>query len=356
VDAVKRSHQNYARRIAILGNRREELIKKFKEELSEIDREISHISDCVEACQQALSPINHVPSDILREIFLHLYLCFPRYSKNNDFSPLRPPIVISQVCRRWRAVTYDFASLWTKARTMSKTQKWNHTGLDLLSQWFQRAKSMPLDIQFVSTKRRSEESDSDELPVSVFIARLIEPIGGSLTHLLLMNVTFGDLPPLSLLQFPSLEQLVIALDEFAQDPSDAIASFSNAPALRRVSFSGSLVEETDRKVMFPWDQLTHFICYNIPDYCDFFLLTDLPFCSQLRFLHLELHDGARDQSYLENFRAGQAPNRIVLPSLETLSLDFGGLELLHDESLLYPNIFFPFEPQFAKSPAFVGLH
>ncbi|KAJ2921666.1 hypothetical protein H1R20_g15428, partial [Candolleomyces eurysporus] len=226
---------------------------------------------------------------------------------------------------------------------MRKTQRWNHTALTFLAQWLQRAKGMPLDIQLVSIKRTwSRRSDKNELPVSSFINRLIEPIGGSLTHLLLKDVTFDDISPLSLFSLPSLEQLVLSFDESAENPKNVSAlTFANAPALRRVSFSGSLVEEADRSVIFPWSQLTHFLCYNNPDYCDFFLLTYLPFCNQLRFLYLDLHDSASEQPYLQNF-LNTMPNRIVLPNLETFSLDVGNLNIPYHESL-YPNVLFPFE-------------
>ncbi|RXW15836.1 hypothetical protein EST38_g10019 [Candolleomyces aberdarensis] len=202
---------------------------------------------------------------------------------------------------------------------------------------------MPLDIQLVSIKRKGSVSDKDELPVSSFIIQLIEPIGGSLTHLLLNDVTFDNVFPLSLSSLPSLEQLVLSFDEYSADPKNASAlTFANAPALRRVSFSGSLEEETDRRVIFPWSQLTHFLCCNIPDYCDFFLLTYLPLCNQLRFLYFDLHNRENKQSYLKNFR-NTMPNRVILPNLETFNLDFGNLSIPYHHESLYPNMLFPFE-------------
>ncbi|RXW19394.1 hypothetical protein EST38_g6465 [Candolleomyces aberdarensis] len=173
--------------------------------------------------------------------------------------------------------------------------------------------------------------------------QLVAPIGSVLACLLLKDVTFDDLSLLSSFSFPSLEQLVISLDERAGAPENDSASIANlnAPALRRVSFSGAFVEEIDHGVLFPWKQLTHFLCYNNPDYCDFFLLTHLPFCIQLNFLHFELQDGEREQDHLEDLRDTTA-NRIVLPNLETLSLDFGNL-FLSDYEDRYLNMFLRFE-------------
>ena len=91
VDALRRTQQTYSQKIAILDERKGELIK----ELSEINQEKSRLLDCLNACFQALSPINHIPDDILREIFFHLYLCFTHHHEDNSFSPLRPPVLRS---------------------------------------------------------------------------------------------------------------------------------------------------------------------------------------------------------------------------------------------------------------------
>ncbi|RXW15831.1 hypothetical protein EST38_g10020 [Candolleomyces aberdarensis] len=342
VDALERS-QDYSRMIATLDER--------QEELSVIDQEKSRLLGSVNACQQALSPTNHLPDDILREIFLHLYLCFPRRSKDNSFSSLHPPIVTGQVCRLWRAVTHDFAALWTKLRTENGTQKWDHTGLELLAQWLQRAKGTPLNLQLVLNNHSSSDP-----PISKFIGQLTEPIGGSLTRLLLKYVTLDDFSHLSLLQLPSLEQLSISLDVSVQSTENSPVSFTNAPALRRASFSGSFDEGVDRKVIFPWNQLTHFIGYSCPDYCEFFLLTNLPLCTQLRFLSLELEDYGSERYYLQKSRRS-APTRTVVPSLETLALNFSDLYLRdYADTNPYPNVFFPFEfPNLRKLVLLLGF-
>ncbi|KAJ2921665.1 hypothetical protein H1R20_g15429, partial [Candolleomyces eurysporus] len=333
VDALERSQENYSQLIAIHSER--------QEELSVIEQEKYRLSDSVNARQQALSPINDLPDDILREIFLHLYLCFPRRCQDNSFSPLLPPIVIGQVCRHWRAVIHDFAALWTKLRIKSGTQRWDHTGLELLAQWLQRAKGTPLNLQLVLNNHRT--SYSSDPPISKFIGQLAEPIGGTLTRLLLKYVTLDDFSHLSLLQLPSLEQLSISLDISVQYTVNSPVSFANAPALRRVSFSGSFDEGVDRKVIFPWNQLTHFIGYSCPDYCEFFLLTNLPLCTQLKFLSLELEDYGSERYYLQNSRSS-APTRIVVPTLETLALNFSNLYFRDYASTHpYPNVFFPFE-------------
>jgi hypothetical protein len=342
VDAVKQSQKIYTRRLAILQDRKEELVKKLNEQLLEIDREVSQKSDCIEACQQALSPMNHVPEDILREIFLHHYLCFPFHCEDErSFSPLRPPIVTSQVCRRWRAVVHDFAPLWAKLRTNIETQRWDQTGLELLRQWVQRAKSVPLDLQLELVFGNFKNDKSSILPVSKFIGQLIEPIGSSLTRLLLRYVTLDDLSSLSLLPLPSLEQLVLSLQHsVALRPENVSASFKHALALRRVSFSGSEQDSIDRKVLLPWNQITHFLSFCCPDYFEFFLLNYLPLCTQLRFSSFELSEGEIVWNYLEGFR--NTGPKIVIPSLETLALDFTNIQL-RVGVYPYPNIFFPFE-------------
>ncbi|RXW19391.1 hypothetical protein EST38_g6466 [Candolleomyces aberdarensis] len=338
VDALKRSRENYSQQILILDERKEELIKK----LSEIDQERSRLLDCVKACQQALSPMNHVPDDILREIFLQIYLCFPQYCEDDSFSLLRPPIVISHVCRRWRTVANDFAVLWTKLRTNRGTQHWDQRGLELLAQWLQRAKGTPLNLQLVLGDDRAIQYSSD-LQDFKFIAQLIEPIGGSLTRLFLKYVTVEGCSRLSLLPLPSLEQLVIILDDSAEYPETFSASFDNTPALRRISFSGSFEESLDRKVLLPWNQLTHFLNYSCPDYFEFFLLTNLFLCTQLRFLFLGIIDCGGVRGYLETSRSS-VPKRIVIPSLETLALDFSTIWFReYANTNPYPNIFFPFE-------------
>lgn len=201
---------------------------------------------------------------------------------------------------------------------------------------------MPLNLQ-LDAKGGRRSGDSGQLPISKFVRQLVEPISGSLTRLLLRYVIFDDLTLLSKVHLPCLEQLVLCLEDCVyQGLKNVGLSFVNTPALRRVSFSGSLDAGTDRSITFPWNQLTHFLCYNTLEYCEFFLVTYPPFCTQLRFLFLELHDSEIEESYIHEFVLS-ASTKIVLPNLEVFGLDFSNLSLDFDPPAApYPYLI-PFE-------------
>ncbi|KIJ39425.1 hypothetical protein M422DRAFT_230623, partial [Sphaerobolus stellatus SS14] len=62
-------------------------------------------------CHAALSPVRHLPNEMMSEIFLY---CVPVDSTSEPchIIPLSSPLVLLHVCRRWRRIALDTPRLF----------------------------------------------------------------------------------------------------------------------------------------------------------------------------------------------------------------------------------------------------
>lgn len=106
--------------------------------LAELQEHLSDVQLQMEARQNAiantLAPVNALPPELLREVFLVVYLKDP-FSKDR--------VSISHVCSRWRAIATSTPHIWT-------TLKIRHELSRLLEDWVQlladRSRPLPMDV------------------------------------------------------------------------------------------------------------------------------------------------------------------------------------------------------------------
>lgn len=94
--------------------------------------------------QNTLPPVLQLPSEILAEIFMHMF----RYNKIECWVA-KTPMVLGEVCSTWRAVAWSIPQVWC---TLSleffpdEGQDYSNTKIALLQEWLSRTKNLPLSM------------------------------------------------------------------------------------------------------------------------------------------------------------------------------------------------------------------
>ncbi|KAJ2932780.1 hypothetical protein H1R20_g4315, partial [Candolleomyces eurysporus] len=162
---------------------------------------------------------------------------------------------------------------------------------------------------------------------------LLVPFTTSLTSLVLSQVPILQIHALPSGLFPSLERLVLYIDEddYQQNTwllNGPVAAFESAPVLQRVATNKILAGSGAISFRLPWQQLTYFIEDDCDKNTHRFLIDILPQCVTLRWLGILLPEADLGQGFEELW--DNQPVRIM-PSLRSLSLDLEGDQ--------YPNFF-----------------
>ncbi|KZP23996.1 hypothetical protein FIBSPDRAFT_667482, partial [Athelia psychrophila] len=87
----------------------DEEIYRLETALVELRRKRACIDLHVEAHQGLLSPIRQIPSDLLREIFMHFSA---GWGGEAECSARSGPLAITGVCCQWRDFALDTPLLW----------------------------------------------------------------------------------------------------------------------------------------------------------------------------------------------------------------------------------------------------
>jgi hypothetical protein len=132
------------------GSRREQrkLLEEIKLYIAMHQAHLNQLADMEASLVQALSEYRYsdigrhhsmVPAEILCEIFAH---CVPSHGRCSP-SRRQAPMVLMQVCQRWRQVAIGLQSLWTSlCIDMESLHRWRK----LVIAWFERSGIQSLSL------------------------------------------------------------------------------------------------------------------------------------------------------------------------------------------------------------------
>ncbi|KAJ7629360.1 hypothetical protein DFH06DRAFT_944937, partial [Mycena polygramma] len=193
-----------------------------------------------------------VPPELMEKIFS---FCLPEDSGDPIVpDPAAAPLLLLNVCRKWRAIALSAPRLWSSIRVNLRSQHFENS-LPLLECWLDRARSRPLSVAVVYMNY--EENPSPDL----FIQSLMR----SSEHWqdVRLELPFKDLKRLNGIE--GIEGNVPLLRKLFIGPTDPyfagtqgmrttpITAFSVAPLLREVH----LVTGFPFALELPWAQLTN---------------------------------------------------------------------------------------------------
>ncbi|KAJ7508471.1 hypothetical protein B0H11DRAFT_1965208 [Mycena galericulata] len=247
-----------------------ELSREVQENLSSVEAQICRLQDqqaallqTIQFCDSILSPIRHVPPEILTHIFV---LSLPSVWVAREvkwYDSLRgSPWALGQVSRHWRAVAMASPALWTSIifkRTYeyapNSALEFAPCSLPMLETQLLRSSNFPLHIVFDYQTVGFETDNIDSVAKRALEA--LDKCSFRWKSLYITGEQLARLPSLSG-RIPLLEKLCVwkwESDEYgdADSPPPGITTidgFQTAPRLRDVEIDhGYLIE-------LPWGQLT----------------------------------------------------------------------------------------------------
>ncbi|KAJ2934216.1 hypothetical protein H1R20_g2908, partial [Candolleomyces eurysporus] len=274
-----------------------QLLTRPKARVDEVDKEIKRITDLLENLQRErqvystyinqheaiLSPIRRIPTEILQCIFLR---CLPT-KHNAVMSSLQAPVLLTHVCRDWRAAALKMPRLWAslhipiphrpqkpfaypsyptpalpqlteeefQAYTQS-VQRWEYKMQErrqIVKTWFTRAAGCKLSISITLWEGRRSSAEAEAVHTTI---KSIMDIVVSYSHqwkrieVLASHPHICDLLALPMHTVPYLEHMKVTCNPFSTSP------IASGPALyRQVSPTGLLAAPS----------LTSFHCKLLPE-------------------------------------------------------------------------------------------
>ncbi|KAJ7236229.1 hypothetical protein C8J57DRAFT_138333, partial [Mycena rebaudengoi] len=260
-------------------------------------------------------PVLTLPVEITSSIFLH---CLSSHGRVIP-SSLRAPLLLAQICHRWREVALSTGQLWSSlypSYSLIKAQAkhdW-HPLCALMQTWFCRAKVAPLSLGLNCRDTR----------VSPALLELISSFAGQIKRLdiHLQSEQFRELRPFQLTRFPLLQHLAMSHSSYAEI-GDVL---NDTPSLRELRLTGILTHWTSFNFPLPLlNRLEIAAEISITTFLD--VLNNFPLLSHFKYNLREPDTNGVDRSMAPVFPhlsslAGEAAALcfVTLPGLRELKL------------------------------------
>ncbi|KAJ7483507.1 hypothetical protein FB451DRAFT_1555457 [Mycena latifolia] len=220
-------------------------ISRLRDQLQKLEKERASLSRSLAQNNAVLSPLRRMPTELLGEIFswtlpsVSEALNWPRFQAQHS------PWVLTQVCRRWRAVALSTPSLWSRIAINFDFEHANP--LSKIKAQIERANK--LKIHFCGNKKPSRQQIEIFCHLAVHCSRWEE---------LSIRLTPTILPLFASLRnhFPLLRRLIIAW-EGPESPigMESIDCFQTAPSLLDVHILSCYRHVS---ILFPTRHLTRY--------------------------------------------------------------------------------------------------
>ncbi|KAJ6466264.1 hypothetical protein C8R45DRAFT_484206 [Mycena sanguinolenta] len=235
---------------------------EMKAHLAETDEEIGgtlvHLQrlrerrkDIIADINVLTSPILNLPPEITCEIFLR---CLP--PPHSPPNPRDAPLLLGQVCRRWRSISISFPELWSSVCLSAVFSPRGDAPLEMLETWLVRSGDNPLSVFIVPDAQNLPVVDG---PARTSLFRTLRHTSHRWREFEIVR-RLQDFPALlhrdDPWNFPHLLKLTLLLANPGRHPDsfppNLLSNLIDAPALREVHLMGF----TPNNLLLPWSQLT----------------------------------------------------------------------------------------------------
>ncbi|KAJ7241441.1 hypothetical protein C8J57DRAFT_1369361, partial [Mycena rebaudengoi] len=117
-------------------------IRELEAAADRLQAERQRISAYVDAHSALLSPIRHLPLDVVQEIFV---ACLPA-DRNAVMSACDAPVLLGRICSQWRKLSLSTPRLWASLHFIIAPHEPKR--LEVMKMWLGRSGSCPLSISF----------------------------------------------------------------------------------------------------------------------------------------------------------------------------------------------------------------
>ncbi|KAF8963654.1 hypothetical protein BDZ97DRAFT_1919652 [Flammula alnicola] len=331
-----------------------EQIEGLERHARDLKEEAALHANKVKACDMILAPIRRVPLDVLREIIHHSMPKHPAPSRYHG------PLPLGRVCSTWRAVVLSSPRLWTTLFLAIQSPTQLEQYIELVKEWFSRAKGLPLSFYFYFTRDLWNARYREYLAHNLKV--FLMSITPAITHVRRLGIgcpricnirqcfmpVRWDLRELERLDFLSsrayCSEYLANFDDDEIAAMGAVTLFDATPSLTTAVVDQVFVSASELPDVLPWSQLTH-VVISKGIYVRHWILT-MELCTQLRtgdfIIVASRHDllnlsaaSPRVHAHLENLviklERSYDPRAVFnnllqlfhLPNLVTLALYFG---------------------------------
>ncbi|KAJ6459547.1 hypothetical protein C8R45DRAFT_552528 [Mycena sanguinolenta] len=235
-------------------------------------------------------PVLTLPNEITIEVFLHF---LPEYPHCPRLIGRHSPTLLTEICRKWRAIALETPALWREMLLPSANIPFRKQA-PLLDLWLTRSKCCPLSIYI-----------NDFLSYTSFAPAALSCVGlhRARWENLVLYAPKLQLRGLFDVPMPLLRRLDVLVEESPDDPMTPKLTVCEAPMLRTVLLNDVAAQQ----IIFPWAQLTALALDKLfPRQCARILR-----CT-VNLVHCEL-------ALAKDLRHEDVPD-VTLPSLQTLTL------------------------------------
>jgi hypothetical protein len=307
-------------------------IDRVQEVLSQLCRRRDEISEHISNHRALLSPVRKVPDELLAEIFTY---CLPWFSekkaKNNAFLRREAPLLLAQICSRWRTVAISTQELWSFIR-IEYGKFTLHRDMANMALWLERSGTYPLSLVLHErNEARRNDVDNDKISSPMLDILLPTSYRWRYAEILVTRNTICNLSPIKG-TLPLLQSLAIGVYGSGYDFVPLTCDvFDIAPKLRSLGILGYGMMSVTLSI--PWHLLTEFACYDTPygatrcldilrhcpnlSSCSFRTLHDTPVDPSTHPLY---HPKLRSLSIPPEYPVGAVFDRLTVPALRVVHL------------------------------------
>lgn len=248
-------------------------IVKINEYITQLETTIHQLTvqkdalhTCIREHKALLSPARRIPTEILAHIFNE---CI---DQNNDIQEGKSPLLLSQVCRRWRSIALNTASLWSMINPshdpswqnlLWNPNRYSNGAFQMTQTWLERSGSNLLSVYIPRMISDDYESDSDAensdtgMDEDFVVQQAWNALMPSCARWHSLTMKFYSMSTTLLLQSPhslaSLRRLCISVTRVPADDF-SVSLFSDAASLHSLTLNGILPRQLD----IPMSSLTDF--------------------------------------------------------------------------------------------------
>ncbi|KAJ7608713.1 hypothetical protein FB45DRAFT_379172 [Roridomyces roridus] len=248
---VRQIRDEAQRKLTLIEARLEEELEGHSS-IEILERTEAGLQKTLQLCDSILSPIRHLPPEILAHIFLFSLPPVKEAEERVEWYEAldHSPWVLGRVSRRWRAVALNSPALWTSIIIQADGDSEEACCLPMLEAQLERSGKSPLDIIFMC--------EEDPYLAEEALKKLIQH-SARWKPLVITARNISSLPRRIRKKLPLLQTLCVrGYDSEAEEydgespPPDYLDHFGVAPRLR------SLEVEFPPRFKVPWGQLTRY--------------------------------------------------------------------------------------------------
>ncbi|KAJ7441724.1 hypothetical protein FB451DRAFT_1569166 [Mycena latifolia] len=232
-------------------------IATLQKALDKLAEERAEICAYVDAHKALISPVQRLPLDVIKEIFV---ACLPTH-RNCVMSAVEAPVLLGCICSSWRSISLSTPHLWSRLHIVEPPCSYNSAAafkekavqrLEITKIWLGRSGRYPLSISLLSP------FDSFTSPTQNPLIRDLLPFTSRWEHIS-FTAMFSSLMTMIHLKPADVPMLKSVTIKELHEPIDApgrynSTGFLHGPKISSFNFEGSSFSPLELPLR--WDSLT----------------------------------------------------------------------------------------------------